>query len=98
MSYRYERYDERPRRGRRGLVTLVIVVWIIFIGLLLVRFVARPLVTNFIESRLAERIHIPGANDGATSTPQIGGVAELPSNNGTPVKITEAMANRWLED
>jgi hypothetical protein len=93
MSYRYERYDERPRRGRRGLVTLVVLVWIIFIGLLLARFVARPLVTNFIESRLAERIRIHGAND----TPPVAGVAELPSNGGTSVKITEEMANQWLE-
>ena len=93
MSYRYERYDERPRRGRRGLVTLVVLVWIIFIGLLLVRFVARPLVTNFIESRLAERIRIHGAND----TPPVEGVAEQPSTGGTSVKITEDMANQWLE-
>ncbi len=96
MSYRYERYDERPRRGRRGLATLVVLVWIIFIGLLLVRFVARPLVTNFIESRLAERIRIPGA----TSTPSDGSdgsVAELPSSSGTPATITEQTANQWLE-
>jgi hypothetical protein len=93
MSYRYERYDERPRRGRRGLVTLIVLVWIIFIGLLLIRFAARPLVTNFIESRLAERIRIPGA----TNTPTVGSVAELPSNSGTSVKITEDMANQWLE-
>ncbi len=92
MSYRYERYNERPRR-RSWLVALVILVWIILLGLLAVRFLARPLLTSFIQERVAQRIRLPGTDGG----PSPGGDAVLPSGGADSATITEEQANQWIE-
>ena len=100
MSYRYEQYRERPRR--RGLLaTLVILVWVILIALLLIRFVARPLLTNIGLDRIAERIDIPGSREEA---PPASESVQLPDNvlpeNVQPgsFAVTDAAANQWLAD
>lgn len=100
MSYRYEQYRERPR-WRGLLATLVILVWVILIALLLIRFVARPLLTNIGLDRIAERIDIPGSQADA---PAAGGSVQLPDNvlpgsvQPGSFAVTDADANQWLTE
>src|SRR3712207_2233222 len=105
MSYRYERYRERPRQSplRRFLVGLTILVWIILAVLLLARFVARPVITNLVEQRFAERIPIlrqppadPGVGDGGTLPAPSEPAANAPEPGS--FTISEADANQWIVD
>ena len=94
MSYRYERYREGPRSSplRRWVIGLTVLVWLLLLGLLLLRFVVRPLVTDYVQERVAERIPVqrpPAPDDGAP-----GPVAGDPGS----FTITEADANQWLAD
>jgi hypothetical protein len=92
MSYRYERYRERPRR-RRGLATLVVLVWVLLLALLAIRFVGRPLVTNLIQDRIAQRMRVEPRD--SPSVP--GDPASLSTNaSGGPITITEQAANEWI--
>jgi hypothetical protein len=96
MSHRYERYNERPRRsGLRCLfVGLTIVVWVVVLGFILVRFVARPMLTNLIGDRIAEPVSV--------DRPQSDIEVPMPSENFLPpippgsYTITEADANQWF--
>lgn len=92
MSYRYERYNVRPRR-RSWLVTLVLLVWIVLLGLLAVRFLARPLLTSIIQERIAQRIRLP-ITDGRQSP---NGNAALLPGSADSATITEDQANQWVE-
>ncbi len=93
MSYRYERYRERPRRGRGWLSGLTALVWLLLIGLLLARFVARPLITDMVEGRVAQRITVPG------SDPVVPPVEESPpGTEASSFTVSEADANQWVED
>jgi len=88
MSYQYERYRERPRSSglRRMVVGLTILVWALLIGIVLVRFVARPLLTGYLQERLSQMLPA-GASPGNVLP------AGLPSGN---FSISEADANQWL--
>ena len=98
MSYRYERYRERPRRRRVWLASLVLLVWLLLLALLAIRFVGRPLVTNFIGDRLAQRMRLapqdspsaPGASGDAATLPD-----EIP---GGTITLTEEASNQWIAE
>jgi hypothetical protein len=93
MSYRYERYRERPRSSfRRWIAVLTILVWLILIGLLLVRFVARPAFTRYVEDRVAQRLP---AQDGVGTLPVPGDSSPAPAEPGS-FTIRESDANQWL--
>ena len=94
MSYRYERYRERPRRGRGWLSALTALVWLVLIGLLLARFVARPLITDMVEGRIAQRITVPGSDGVAPAPEQPAPQAAEPAS----FTVTEVDANQWVED
>lgn len=87
MSYQYERYRERPRSSglRRLVVGLTILVWTLLIGIVLVRFVARPLLTGYIQERLAQMMPAGNVSDTLPSGLPPGDFA-----------ISEADANQWL--
>ncbi len=92
MSYRYERYRERPRRRRGWLTGLTVLVWLVLIGLLLARFVVRPLLTDLVEGRVADRIALPDPLDRGPDP-------AAPGDNGpNSFVVTEAAANQWVED
>ncbi len=95
MSYRYERYNERPRRsGMRCLfVTLTILVWVVLLGILLVRFVVRPAMTNLIEGRFAERVPVERSQPNI-EVPAVGSL--LPALPAGSFTISEADANQWF--
>jgi len=88
MSYQYERYRERPRSSglRRLVVGLTILVWVLLLGIVLVRFVARPLLTGYLQERVAQML--PAGTLPGNVLP-----AGLPSGN---FSINEADANQWL--
>lgn len=94
MSYRYERYRERPRRGRGWLSALTALVWLVLIGLLLARFVARPLITDMVEGRIAQRITVPGSDGVVPPSEQPAPQAAEPAS----FTVTEVDANQWVED
>lgn len=94
MSYRYERYRERPRRGRGWLSALTALVWLVLIGLLLARFVARPLITDMVEGRIAQRITVPGSDPAVPAPEQPAPQAAEPAS----FTVTEVDANQWVED
>lgn len=102
MSYRYERYErynERPRRGRNCLITLVVLVWLIFLGGLLIRYIAVPAVANSLRERFAQRLPQQQAPSGDAQVPTApGGVAMLPNDPqpGT-FPIPESDANAWIQ-
>jgi hypothetical protein len=93
MSYRryqYERYREQPPRSsmRRTLITLTTIVWVLLIGLLLVRFVARPMLTRFGIDRLAQQLA------SRTGLPIGGG--DQGALQGGSFTINESDANQWV--
>ena len=93
MSYRYERYRERPRSSlRRWVIALTILVWLVLIALLLVRFVARPAVTRYVEDRVAQRLP---ARDAVGTLPAPGQISPAPAEPGS-FTIRESDANQWL--
>lgn len=94
MSYRYERYRERPRRGRGWITALTVLVWLLLIGLLLARFVARPLITDLVEGRIAQRIAVPRPDEGTPPAEQVAPQSAEPGS----FTVTEADANRWVDE
>jgi hypothetical protein len=96
MSYRYERYRERPRRSaaRRWIVALTAIVWILLSGLLLTRFVARPLVTRYVEERIAQQLPV---QQPVAPLPGPGAVAP-PVGEPDSFTISEVDANQWFVD
>lgn len=93
MRYRYERYRERPRSSlRRWVIALTILVWLVLIGLLLVRFVARPAFTRYVEDRVAQQLP---AQDGVGTLPVPGDSSPAPAEPGS-FTIRESDANQWL--
>ena len=99
MSYRYE-YTERrggSSVGRCLLIGLAIVIFVLLGGLLLIRYVARPLITQAIQHRIAQQLP-GGALPGQTnpqSVPAGNAAGDMPAG---PVVIREADANQWLQD
>ncbi len=93
MSYRYERYRERPRRGRGWLSALTALVWLLLIGLLVARFVARPLITEMVEGRIAQRITVPQPDAAVSPAEQ-----SPPGTGASSFTVGEADANRWVEE
>src|SRR4051794_27817981 len=90
MSYRYDEYSGRPRRSplRGWIVGLTILVWILLLGLLAPRFVVRPMVSNMLEQRVAERVEV---------TPQLGAAQQAPAALAPEsFTIREADANQWI--
>ena len=94
MSYRYERYRERPRRGWGWIKALTVLVWLLLIGLLLARFVARPLITDLVEGRIAQRITVPRTVEEAPPAEDV--VPENPEPGS--FTVTEADANQWVAE
>ncbi len=93
MSYRYERYRERPRRGRGWLSALTALVWLVLIGLLLARFVARPLITDMVEGRIAQRVTVPQPDAAVPPAEQ-----SPPGTEPSSFTVGEADANQWVEE
>lgn len=91
MSHAYERYRQRPHSAlRRWMTALTILVWIILIMLLLVRFVARPAITRFVQDRIAQ---VSGQAGGAPDAPGNRLPADMPAGS---FSIRESDANQWL--
>lgn len=95
MHYRNEYVAARrpPSRGRCALVALVVLVWIALLALLAVRFIARPLITNALERRLAQQV-------GSFTLPLIpagGSTGEIPPGPQV-IPLTESDANQWVRD
>jgi hypothetical protein len=99
MSYQYrqyERYNERPRRSplRCLFVSLTILVWVVLLGVLLLRFVVRPMITNMIEQRVAESVEVARPqSDVVVPVPGSGLLPTLPVGS---FSVSDADANAWL--
>jgi hypothetical protein len=100
MSYRYERRQPERRRSRVGcLAWLVALVWIVLLGLLAYRYWARPQVSSYIGSQIAEQLGAPGGGPegqqvqerAQQALPTV--VAALPSGE---LRISEAEANAYF--
>lgn len=103
MSHRYEQYeDRRPRSGGRcllgGLVTLVGIVLVV---LLLARYVARPLITQAIQQRIAQQmpeLALPNQEGGVVPmSPIPASPADAPAGP-LVIPVSEADANQWVQD
>jgi len=103
MSYRYERYEPARRRsGLRGcLLGLVIMVWLLVLGFAALRYWARPLVTGWVEDRVARTIDpqlpqdLPSQDALRRSLEQVPVAPVLPSGE---LRVSEADASAYLSD
>ena len=75
-------------------MALTILIWIVLIGVLLVRFVARPLITNTVRERLAESGPAIRPED---VDPGPGNVVPESIQPGS-FTISAADANQWIAD
>lgn len=103
MSYRYEQYaDRRPRSGGRCLlVGLTTVVGVVLVALLLARYVARPLITQAIEQRIAQQmpeLAMPNPEGGVVTMPPIPAPPVDEAAAPLVIPVTEADANQWVQD
>ncbi len=102
VSYRYEQYRPRPqRRGRSCLISLTVLVWIAVLGCVAVRYLARPLITDYFNQQVAVSIAPDVAVDNNAgevlqeSLQQVPIPVDIPTGTLT---ITEEQANSYVTE